>query len=110
MLPWPESSPVRASLLLHELPLFAFRPRIVLQYILQTVRDRRMIVRPEDEQPAGIGIVKAVFAERLKSLGGGLVRIGNDAVNHFHSILVRLVLEVPAVRAADRSHEEREQH
>src|SRR5271165_3588772 len=90
--------PVSASSLLsvEELALPPVCPRIVLRGEVGAVLYAGMVVLPELDEGAGVGVFEPGLAQGLKAGNSGLLRVGNQGVNGLLAVDVGLVLEVPA--------------
>ena len=80
----------------------AVSPWIIVQRKVGAGLDGGVVILPELDKWAGIGIFQPSLAKGIESSYGGLLRVGDDAVNGFLPINVRLVLEVAAEGIAGR--------
>ena len=90
------------KLLAEELAVAAVGPGIVVCGEVGAGLDGGVAVLPELDEGAGIGVFKPGFAEMVEGGDGGLLRVGDDAVNGFLPVDVGLMLEVAAEGVADR--------
>src|SRR5579872_1548520 len=95
-----EFLPEAASL--HELSRPAIRPRIISQTKLNPVGNARMAVKKKNIHGIRIGISQINLAKGLERLCRHLRRIRRQTMRHFKTILVRLMLIMPAKRARNR--------
>src|SRR5579859_2487170 len=82
--------------LCEELRLLAFCPRIVVCGEDGAALDGGMVVGPEFDKRAEVGIVKIGCAEVVEGCDGGFLRVGDDAVDRFLAVDVGFVLDVAA--------------
>src|ERR1700757_2421447 len=66
--------------LLHVPRLLPFAPRVVLRGEAKAVGQRRMVIEPERDEGAGVGIGEVGLAENLERLRRGTRSIGHQAV------------------------------
>src|SRR5260370_21318869 len=68
----------------------------------QLIGQRRVIVEPDFDECARVGIRQINFAENLESFGGGFGRVGHYSVNHLQPVNVSLVLLIAAEAVESR--------
>ena len=94
-----DNLPERVSLqvvLLYILRLFAFRPRIVGCYEVHPFLPGGMIEEPDFGKFTRIRVGQVHLSTLLEIVGGDLVGVGHDAVDHLEAIAVCLVLKMAA--------------
>src|SRR5580698_357936 len=93
---WHSNRRMLTSLLVEELAVAAVGPRVVVSGEVGAVFYAGVVVEPELGEGGGVGVFEPGFAESLEAGYGGLLRIGDEAVNGFLAVDVGLVLEVAA--------------
>src|SRR4051794_35895413 len=93
---------------LHVLRRLALRPRVVLRSEPHPLADGRVRVQPELDERARGRIRQPDLAHDLERLGGRLLRIRHDSVDHLEAVYVGVVLLHADQRVRDRVREEAE--
>src|SRR5258708_25387645 len=90
-----------AKLLLHILRPGGRVPRIVTKREANSLRNRGMAIRPEDEHTVGGGVVITFFAQFLEGRGCDFAVVGKQAVGDLESVNIGLMFNVAAEGVAD---------
>ena len=81
----------------------AVGPGIVVQREVGSGLHRGVVVGPELNEGAGVGVFKPCFAEGVEGGYGGLLRVGDNAVNGLLAVDVGFMLKVTADGVVYRS-------
>src|SRR5258708_39746392 len=90
-----------AKLLLHILRPGGRVPRIVTKREANSLRNRGMAIRPEDEHTVGGGVVITFFAQFLEGRGCDFPVVGKQAVRYLEAVNIGLMFNVAAEGGAD---------
>src|SRR5690242_9486569 len=85
-----------------KLPMPPVSPWVVLRRELRPVLRRGVVIQPELDEPARLGVLKPRLAQMIERADRRPLRIGDDAVDRLLPVDIRLMLKVPAEGIAHR--------